>query len=137
MKKLLIVSSWLAGVVGVLAVVAGVWAICFTYQNVTQEKITTPADASIPSTLVAGPFTLKSQADIIRHHVLDMTGGKTYAEMSRTDESRSLWVTATTLTTALNLGIISYVFAAFIVLFGLVSIWTGIIFHVQSKTHKK
>src|SRR4051812_45891989 len=100
MKKLLKISSWLAIVAGVLMIIGGVWAICFTYRNISQEKIVTPADASIPNAPVRGPFTLKSQADIIRHHVLEMTKGQTYAEMSRTDENRPLWVTATTLTTA-------------------------------------
>lgn len=133
-KKLLKISSWLAIVVGVVMVIGGVWAICFTYRNITQEKIVTPADASIPNTPVQGPLTLKSQADVIRHHVLEMTGGLTYAEMSRTDENRPLWVTATTLTTALNLGIITYVFSGFILLFGLISVWTGVVFHFLSKT---
>ena len=105
--------------------------------------------------MVEGPRTLKAQADIIRHHVLEATGGKTYAEMPRevqkvtadgkpvTDEngnpvmaantSRDLWVTATALTTALNLGIITYAFSAFILLFGLVSIMTGVVFCALSK----
>ena len=133
MKKLLKISSWLAIVAGMLMIVGGVWAICFTYRNITQEKIVTPADPSIPHTPVRGPFTLKSQADIIRHHVLKTTDGRTYAEMSRTDENRPLWVTATTLTTALNLGIITYVFSGFILLFGLISVWTGVVFHLLSK----
>lgn len=133
MKKLFKFSSFLAILVGVVMVFGGTWAICFTYKNITQEKIITPADASIPNTPVRGPFTLKSQADIIRHHVLESTGGLTYAEMSRTDEKRATWITATTLTTALNLGIISYVFSGLIMLFGLISIWTGIIFYLVQR----
>jgi hypothetical protein len=134
MKKLLKISSWLAIGAGVFMIVGGAWAICFTYRNISQEKIVTPADASIPNTPVRGPFTLKAQADVIRHHVLETTGGLTYAEMTREDKNRSLWVTATTLTTALNLGIITYVFSGFILLFGLISVWTGIVFHFLSKT---
>jgi hypothetical protein len=133
MKKLLRISSWLAIIAGVVMVVGGMWAMCFTYNNIAQEKIVTPADASIPNAPVRGLFTLKAQADIIRHHVLETSGGKTYAEMPREDTNRSLWVTATTLTTALNLAIISYVFAGFIVLFGLISVWTGVVFHVLGK----
>ncbi|HLP43938.1 MAG TPA: hypothetical protein VK145_01520 [Candidatus Nanoarchaeia archaeon] len=133
MKTLLRVSSFLAIVVGLVMVLGGSWAISFTYKNITQEKIVTPADASIPNTAVRGPFTLKSQADIIRHHVLETTGGLTYAQMSRTDENRSLWVTATTLMTALNLGIITYIFSGLILLFGLISLWTGLVFFVLQK----
>jgi hypothetical protein len=133
MNKLLRVSSLLAFVVGVVMVVGGIWAICFTYKNIAQENIVTPADASIPNAPVLGPLTLKSQADVIRKHTLETTGGQTYAEMPRTDENRSMWITATTLTTALNLGIITYLFSALIVLFGLISIWNGIIFHFMRK----
>jgi hypothetical protein len=133
MKKLLTLSSLLAVLVGVVLVAGGSWAIYFTYHNVAQEKIVTPSDASIPDTPVRGPFTLKSQAEVIRHHVLETTNGLTYAEMSRTDENRSLWITATTLTTALNVGIITYLFSGLIMLLGLISIWTGFIFFLLRK----
>lgn len=155
MKKIFLISSILAIFTGIIMVVGGLWGIYFTYQNVVQEKITTPTDASIPNTLVSGPFTLKSQADIIRYHTLKSTDGKTYAEMPRQiaklDESgrpvlndkgqpvmidntaRNIWITATTLTTALNLGIITYVFSGLVFLFGLISIWNGILFCLLAK----
>lgn len=116
-------------------ILGGTWAALFTYQNVSQENIVTPEDASIPKTPVRGPLTLKSQADVIRKHVLDTTEGKTYAQMSRQDENRNLWITATTLTTALHLGIITYLFSGLIILFGLISIWTGVVFSALSKKY--
>ncbi len=150
MKKILKFSAFLAMVVGLVLVAGGVWGVYFTYKNVTAEKITTPTDASIPGVAVTGPLTLKSQSDVIRHHTLNMTGGKTYAEMPRqiqkTDESgnmvvdkegkpvmvdnaaRGIWITATTLTTALHLGIVTYAFSLFVFLIGLISIWNSIIF---------
>lgn len=158
MKKLLKISSALAIAAGILMVVGAIWGICFTYKNIAQEKIITPADASIPEKPVRGPFTLKAQADIIRHHTLEMTGGKTFSEMPRqipkldengqpvldasgkptmiANASRDIWITATTLTTALNLGIMTYAFSALILLFGCISIWTGIIFYALSKRGK-
>jgi len=132
---LLVTSAVLAIGAGIVMVGGGLWAVMFTYQNVAQEKIVTPKDASIPETPVRGPLTLKAQADVIRKHTLASTDGKTYAEMSREDESRSMWITATTLTTALHLGIITYLFSGLIVLFGLISIWTGIIFAALSKRY--
>lgn len=150
MKKLLKFSSVLAIGVGVLLIAGGIWGICFTYKNIAQEKIITPADATIPNREVLGPLTLKAQADIIRTHTLNTTGGKTFAEMPRqipaldengnqlTDASgepimtanvaRDIWITATALITALNLAILTYVFSALILLFGLISVWTGVIF---------
>jgi len=155
MKKILKVSSLLAICAGIIMVFGGIWGMVFTYKNVVREKITTPEDASIPNTLVSGPLTLKSQADIIRYHTLKTTNGKTYSEMPRQipkldkdgsplldekgevvmmpNDARNMWITATTLTTALNLGIITYVFSGLVLLFGLISIWTGIVFNLLSK----
>ena len=62
MKKLLYISSLLAISIGVVLVFGGLWAVVFTYQNVSQENIITPEDASIPNAPVRGPFTLHSQA---------------------------------------------------------------------------
>lgn len=133
MKNLLKISSVLAIIVGVVMLGGGLWGIVFTYKNIEREKIVTPADARISEKPVLGPFTLKAQADIIREHALKITGGKTYAEMPRDDINRPLWITATTLTTALHLGILTYVFSGLILLFGCVSIWTGIIFKILSR----
>lgn len=151
MKNLLKISSLFALIAGLLLIAGGIWGIIFTYKNVEREKIVTPADAAIPNAQVKGPFTLKAQADVIRKHMLNMTGGKTYAEMPRqiakVDDKgaavldtngqpvmvpntlRDTWVTATALTTALNFAIITYVFAGLLAVLGLISIWTGYIFH--------
>ncbi len=155
MKKLLKVSSVLALVAGVLLVVGGLWGIGFTYKNIVREKIVTSADATIPGKPVRGPFTLKAQADVIRKHVLDMTDGKTFAEMPRqvpqlnedgevvmdtagqpvlvANTARDIWITATTLTTALNLAILAYVFFGLFVFCGLVSVWLGMVFLMLSR----
>lgn len=128
MSKLLKTSAYLAIIAGLILLLGGVWGITFTYQNIAREQIVTPADASIPNTPVRGPFTLKAQADVIRHHTLESTGGLTYAQMPRDSAERPIWITATTLTTALNLAILGYVFSALIVLFACISVWTGWVF---------
>ena len=157
MKKMFLVSSFLAIIVGIVLVSGGIWGLTFTYKNVARENITTPDDASIPSVPVRGPFTLKAQSDIIRVHTLRMTGGKTFSEMPRqipkldeagkpildeegksvmtANTARDIWITATTLITALNLGIFAYAFAGFSILFGLFSIWTGIIFYALNRKY--
>ena len=155
MKKILGFSAVLAIGVGIVMVVAGVWGIAFTYTNVARENITTPADAPIPNAPVRGPMTLHAQATIIREHVLHTTAGKTYSEMPQkvakldavgsavldekgepvmvSNDARNIWITATTLITALHLGIITYVFSGLIVCLGLISVWTGVIFLILKK----
>lgn len=156
LKKILLVSSFLVIIVGILLVGGGAFGLVLTYKNVARENITTPDDAYIPNAPVRGPLTLKAQADIIRVHTLRMTGGKTFAEMpSRipkleengkpiledgkpmmvVNTARDVWITATTLITALNLGIIAYAFAGLTLLFGLVFIWAGIIFYILSRKY--
>lgn len=155
MKKILKVSAVFAIVAGIIIVIGGLWGITFTYKNIAQEKIVTPDDAKTPNTQVRGPLTLMAQSEIIREHTLKSTGGKTYAEMPRQiakvdangkevldvkgatvmvpNTARDMWVTATSLTTALHLAVFSYVFSGLIILFGLISLWTGIVFNMLSK----
>lgn len=155
MKKILGFTSVLAIIAGTIMIIGGLWGIVFTYKNVARENITTPDDASIPSSPVRGPLTLHSQAEIIREHVLHTTNGLMYSEMPQkiakldqagnaildengepvmvSNDARSIWITATTLITALHLGVITYVFSGLIVLLGLISIWTGIIFRILKK----
>jgi len=47
------------------------------------QNITTTPDASIPNVKVQDAATAQSMADIIEHHMLEATGGQTYAEMDR------------------------------------------------------
>ena len=155
MKKLLTASSILAVLAGIVLVAGGIWGIHFTYKNVSEEKIVTPKDSAVPERPVRGPLTLKAQADIIREHTLKITGGKTFSEMPRqipklddngkpsldaegnpvmvANTARDIWITATTLITALHLGILTYIFSGMILLFGLISIWTGVVFYALSR----
>ena len=155
MKKLLVTSSILAILAGIVLTVGGIWGIYFTYKNVANEKIVTPQDSAIPGKPVRGPLTLKAQADIIREHTLQSTEGKTFSEMPRqipklddsgnpvldgegksvmtANTARDIWITATTLITALHLGILTYVFSGMILLFGFISIWTGAVFWFLSR----
>lgn len=155
MKNIYKISSVLAVFVGVIMIFGGLWGISFTYKNVVRENITTPEDSATPNTQVRGPLSLKVQSDIIREHTLKTTGGKTYAQMPRQipkldengnavldekgeiimvpNDARNMWVTATTLTTALNLAIVTYIFSGLVLLFGFISLWNGLVFFILSK----
>jgi hypothetical protein len=140
----------LAFTVGVGSVAGGVSGAVFTWNTAVTENITTPDDASIPETPVRGPFTMLSQAAIIGEHQLARTEGLRYAEMPREvpvldeagkpvldangeavmgpNEARLSWITATTLTSALNLGVMAYALSAFAVVVGLTLIGIGVVF---------
>lgn len=157
-KKLLKCVAVLSITLGIILIISGFWGAFFVYKSVVQENIVTSADASIPGKPVRGPFTLKAQADVIREHTLKTTGGKTYAQMPRQikkldennqpvlDEtglpimsentSRSIWITATTLTTALYIGILSYAFCALVVVLGCFMTSIAIVFYRFDSNHK-
>lgn len=148
MKSALMVSAVVMVVIGIGLMTGGFAGFCFTYISVAQERIVTPDDAVIPNTPVRGPLTLLAQANIIREHMLKQAKGLTYSEMPREipkldadgkpvvddngkavmtpNTARTTWVTATTLMSALHLGVLSYAFAAFVVFMGFVFALMGI-----------
>jgi len=65
------------------------------------ERIITAEDAEIPLAPVNSAAEAKAQADVIRKHALEASGGKTYAEMTRDDPARATYLNSVTLRTAL------------------------------------
>ncbi len=149
-SKLLLVSGILAIIVGLGAMAGGVVGAIFTWDQAATQNVTTPDDASIPETAVRGPFTMLSQAAIITEHQLENTNGLYYAEMPREvpqvdengaaildengdpvmgpNDARASWLSATTLTTALSVGVMAYALAAFAFVVGLVLVVSGVVF---------
>ncbi len=143
------IVAFAAIIVGTFSAIGGIGGAIYTYRTAAVENITTPDDAAIPGVAVRGPLSMWAQSDIITHHQLDRTGGQRYAEMPRqvpaVDEAgepvldeagepvmvdnaaRMSWVTATTLTTVLGLGILSYAFSAFALVVGLIMVGLGLV----------
>jgi uncharacterized membrane protein len=155
-SKVLAITGILAMVIGIGSILGGAFGAWYTYDQAVAQSVVTPDDAAIPSTPVRGPFTMWAQADIITHHQLGNTDGLFYAEMDRVvpqvdetgavvlDENgeavmvpndlRNSWVTATTLTTALGLGIVSYALAAFAMVSGITLVFVGFAFlHIRKR----
>ena len=126
-SKLLTIVAILAFVVGGFSVIGGLGGAVYTYQQAVAENVTTTGDAAIADTPVRGPLTMWAQADIITEHQLDTTDGQRFAEMDREDPVRASWFGATTLTTALSLGIISYAFSAFAIAMGAMMVLIGLV----------
>lgn len=152
----LLLAAILAMAVGVGATAGGIFGAWYTWDQAVAQDVVTPDDAAIPETPVRGPFTMWAQADIITQHQLEGTNGLYYAQMDRVvpavvengeavldengeavmvpNEARSSWFNATTLTTALSLGIMSYALAAFAIVIGLTLIVVGYVFlHIRRK----
>lgn len=158
MKTFFKISAWAGIVSGLVMFVGGFWGVYFTYQNISREKITTPTDASIPGVSLRGPLTLQSQVNIIRAHTLKTTNGKTFAEMPRQipkvdatgkavldadgkpvmipNTARDIWITATTLMSALNLAILAYAFFGLLLFLGLAFGWSGVVLLILAKNTK-
>ncbi|QPC83265.1 hypothetical protein G4Y79_02500 [Phototrophicus methaneseepsis] len=68
---------------GLVAAGAGFYIHSFVVQQLADQNITTPSDASIPNAPVNDIPTALSMADIIEHHAAGIGGGLTYAEMGR------------------------------------------------------
>lgn len=156
-------KSWLLLLAGILAIAVGfgsmaggVFGAWFTWDQAVTQDVTTPGDATIPTTPVRGPFTMWSQIDIITHHQLAATDGLYFAQMPRMipqlDEAgqpvlneagepvmipnaaRASWFNATTLTTALSLGIVSYALSAMAFAVGLTLVFVGFVFlHIRKR----
>jgi hypothetical protein len=147
---LLLIAAIVALTVGFGSMAGGMFGIWYTYDQAVAQDVTTPDDAAIPETAVRGPFTMWAQADIITHHQLERTEGLYYSQMDRevaqVDENgavvldengepvmipnaaRASWLDATTLTTALSLGILSYALSGFAVAVGLTLAFVGFVF---------
>jgi hypothetical protein len=147
---LLLVASIVALTVGFASMIGGGFGMWYTWDQAVAQDITTPDDAAIPETAVRGPFTMWAQADIISQHQLDRTEGLYYSQMDRVvpqldengavvldengeavmvpNEARASWLDATTLTTALSVGILSYALAGLAVAVGLTLVFVGFVF---------
>ena len=113
-------------IVGILMVVGGIVTWFAIQSQLSDEKITVSADASMfAGDDVNGPFTAYVEANTIEKHALAATGGKTYAELAKDDPLRQTAMTASFLRASLFTSVVAFglAFTAFWV--GLVLIAIG------------
>lgn len=127
-KKVGIVK--VAGILGILGgialIVVGVVVWVMVSSQLRAENITVPDDAiAFQGQTVAGPFTAFVQADIIQHHALESSGGKTYAELDRDDPVRATMMNASFLRASLFTSVVSFGVAAFAIGVGILSLLFG------------
>ena len=158
-KKLLEYAGIAASVVlitfGIGAVVTGLIGRSTVRTNLGQEQIVGTPDSTIPGQTVNTGSEARAFAQVMRKHVLAITGGKTYAEMPRfmgkngqatNDEklaavdpksgkpldnaARNIWVSETALSTALNTAYMAENIANFAIVMGFALLLVGVGFLV-------
>jgi hypothetical protein len=122
------------GILGILAgivlIVVGVVVWIVVSSQLRAENIVVPDDAmAFQGATVAGPFTAFVQADIIQHHALGISNGKTYAELPMDDPVRATMMNASFLRASLFTSVVSFGVAAFAMGMGILSIMFGWALH--------
>ncbi len=93
---------------GIYMLTEGISAKDDVRDAVVSENIITSEDASIPNVLVDSAETAQAESDVIEVHYLEITGGKTYADLDRDDPNRETAFRAVQLRTSLNLAVMGF-----------------------------
>lgn len=159
-----IVASVVLIVFGIASIVVGAAGRSEVRDQIEREKIVGTPDMheDIANEPVETGDQARKFADGIREHALADTGGRTYAEMGRfldakgnetddeakaakdpetgepvNNQARNLWVTATSLSTALNTSYFAEQVANFSIVMGIALLITGIGFLVLTLSLRK
>lgn len=115
-----------AMVVGLLMIVAGGVTWGLVSSQLSDEHITVSEDAAhFAGKTVNGPLDAYYQADIIKHHSLEATGGKTYAELDREDPLRATAMNGSFLRASLFTSVVAFGVAAFAMGMGVITVLFG------------
>jgi hypothetical protein len=114
-------------VIGAIMVIAGAVTYGTVSSTLADERIAVADDAScLAGQTVSGPFAAFCQAEIIAHHALEATGGKTYAELDREDPLRQTAMTASFLRASLFTSVVAFGVAFMAIGIGIVFILLGV-----------
>lgn len=115
---------------GIVLILVGIIAWIGVTSQLTAENITIPDDAAaFQGQQVTGPVTAYIQADIINHHALEASGGKTYAELDQDDPVRATVMQASFLRASLFTSVVAYGVALFAAGMGVLAILFGWAIH--------
>ena len=114
-------ASIVAIVVGIVMAIAGVITWIVVANTLADQKITVSDDAScMAGSQVRDPLSAYCQAMVINKHTLDITGGKTYAELDQDDPVRDTAMTSAFLQASLFTSVVAFGVAAMAVVLGIV-----------------
>ena len=112
---------------GVIMIIAGVATYALVTDQLKDEKIVVSDDADyLAGEPVDGPFTAYAEAEVIKDHALEASGGKTYAELDRDDPTRSTVQSASFLRASLFTSVVAFGVAVLVVGLGILFILVGL-----------
>ncbi len=119
-------AGLLAIIAGLALIAAGATTWVMVRSQLVAENITVAEDAAMfGGERVDGPLDAYFQADIINHHALEMSEGKTYAELDREDPLRATVMNASFLRSSLFTSVIAFGVAAFAAGMGVLFVLVG------------
>ncbi|GAA0800959.1 aromatic ring-opening dioxygenase LigA [Spirilliplanes yamanashiensis] len=111
---------------GAVMLLAGATTWTMIRDQLADEKITVAEDARwFGGDVVDGPLTAYAQADIINHHAMEASGGRTYAELDREDPVRATMMNASFLRASLFTSVLAFGVSAMAMGLGLVLVLIG------------
>ncbi|GHS85107.1 hypothetical protein AGMMS50218_01780 [Actinomycetota bacterium] len=124
-------------VIGIITAVAGLVLLIaggITWGSVSShladERITVSDDAAnFAGQDVTTPWAAFAQADIIQHHALTATDGKTYAELGQDDPLRATAMNASFLRASLFTSVVAFGVAALVMGLGVLFVLVGYVFY--------
>ena len=112
---------------GAIFVVAGVVTWVVITSTLSAQKIAVSDDADCRAgASVAGPISAYCQASVIDKHTMEITGGKTYAELDRKDPNRDTAMTSSFLQASLFTSVVAFGVAAMAIAVGIAFVLFGL-----------
>jgi hypothetical protein len=114
-------------VAGIIMILAGIITYTVVQSELEDERIVVSDDAdNFAGEPVDGPLTAYAEAEVIKKHSLEASGGKTYAELDRDDPTRATVMQASFLRASLFTSVVAFGVAVLVVGLGILFILVGI-----------
>ena len=119
-------SSWIVIVAGVIFFVAGVATYAVVSSTLSSENISVSEDAAMfAGQHVDQPWEAYAEANVIDKHASEIAGGKTYAELPRTDPNRATLMNASFLQASLFTSVVAFGVAVMAAVLGVLLVIIG------------
>ena len=120
------VSAWIVIIAGVVFFVAGVATYVMVSTTLSSENITVSEDAAMfAGQHVDQPWEAFAEANVIDKHASAISGGKTYAELPKTDPNRATVMNASFLQASLFTSVVAFGVAAMAAVLGVLLVIIG------------